>query len=348
MSRGHVSGNLQAGVQPLQAFPTGQALNGYAEHVYQEPEGEPPIETNAIRQWRDWPGLRNGQLELRLNNQRAPRVHGLGWGFDPDAGVWRPVRVDSTGALVTSGGPAPPELEPPTAQLAAWYNAGDVNQPSGSDVYTWSDRSGNGADLGPVPGVAQPTLVIGQPQFNGQQVLSLNGSQQLYRPLPPGYQGAASALSLYVVAKPTAGATHVAFGWGQSGAGDSVNANWTLNGAQTVVELTEGTSMGSKQFVTSTNAQIFSAYLGAGQNILTQSEIWIDGAVPANLGGGAGGTLSIPVPVPEARLGSYFGTPATSFVGLIAEILVYHKKHNLSERAQTLAYLSARYGIPVA
>lgn len=106
MSRGHVSGNLQAGVQPLQAFPTGQALNGYAEHVYTQPEGEPPIETNAIRQWRDWPGLRNGQLELRLNNQRAPRVHGLGWGYDPDAEVWRPVRVDSTGALVVSSAPA--------------------------------------------------------------------------------------------------------------------------------------------------------------------------------------------------------------------------------------------------
>jgi hypothetical protein len=349
MSRGHVAGTLQTGVQPLQAFPTGQSLTGYAEHVYEQPEGEPPVETNAIRYWRDWAGLRNGQVELRLNNQRAPRVHGLGWGLDPDAGVWRPLRVDSTGALVISGGPTPPELLPPTAQLSAWYRASDVNQANGTPVYTWTDRSGNGADLGPTfgGGLTPPTLVTGSVDFNGLNVLSLDGTQGLYRPLPPGYQGADSAFSLYIVCKPTVGMTRVAFGWGQPFPGDAVIANWTLNGAQTVVEQGDGASMGSPQFVTNNNAQIFAGYLGHAQDIQTQSEVTIDGAVPANLGGGAPGVLSIPVPVPEARLGSYFGTPATNFVGLIAEILVYHKEHNASERAQTLAYLSARYAIPV-
>lgn len=237
---------------------------------------------------------------------------------------------------------------PPTASLAAWYRGDDAGTVNGASVPIWVDRSGNGDDLGPVGGISQPTVLTNQIDFNSQTVVSLDGTQQLYKTLPSGIQGSNSAFSLYIVAKPTAGSTRIAFAWGQPFPGDAVNANFTINGAQAVVELTEGATMGSAQFVTTNDAQIFSACLGQGEDILTQSEIRIDGAIPANLGGGASGTLSIPVPVPEVRLGSYFGTPATSYVGLIAEILLYNKKHDATERAQTLAYLSDRYGILVA
>lgn len=253
----------------------------------------------------------------------------------------------SGGAINFRIGPPPPFTPLSLPGLAAWYKAETATVNESLVVTLWPDSSGNGADLGPVPGVSQPTLLINHIDFNSQNVLSLDGTQQLYKLLPSGLAGSDSAFSLYITAKPTAGSTRVAFGWGQSGPGDSVNVNWTINGAQAVVELTEGATMGSVQYVTDNSAQIFSAHLGQGQDILTQSEVRVNGAIPANLGGGASGTLSIPIPVPETRLGSYFGTPATSYVGLIAEILVYNAQHTNSERLQVTQYLAAKYGISI-
>lgn len=234
------------------------------------------------------------------------------------------------------------------SMLSVWYRGDDAGTVNGASVPSWVDRSGNGADLEPAPGFSQPTLVTNHVDFNSQTVVSLDGTQQMYKLFPAGLPSGDSAFSMYIVAKPTFGSTRVAFGWGQSAVGDAVNANFTSNGGQAVVELTEGASMGSVQYVTTNDAQIFSAYMGQGQDILTQSEVLINGAIPSNLGGGASGTLSIPSPVPQVRLGSYFGVNATQYVGLIAEILVYSKEHDSTERASTLAYLSARYGIGVA
>jgi len=347
MSRGHQSGNLAAGVQPAQAFPTEQALNGYAEHVYQEPEGEPPVETNSIRAWRDWPGLRNGQTELRLNNHRAPRVHGLGWALDPD-NVWRPLRVDAAGALVVTGGGPSPTPEPPTSQLSAWYRAGDIVQAGGSTVFTWSDRSGNGADLVPVPGLGQPTLATNVSGFGGQSAVNFAIGQALYRLLPPGFVGGDSAYSLYIVHKPIFyGALFCAFSWGQDNASlkrvslllQDVSGTWSVG--------TDSYAAGSNAYACASVPQINSARLAHGANVST-TEFLIDGAVGTQTSAGGGGPLNLASPVVEVRMGGFTQANVLTYNGQIAEVLVYHKRHNNNERNATLAYLSARYGIPVA
>jgi hypothetical protein len=345
MSRGHVSGNLQAGVQPLQAFPSGQSLTGYAEHVYEQPEGEPPVETNSIRYWRDWAGLRNGQLELRLNNQRAPRVHGLGWGLDPDAGVWRPLRVDATGALVVSGaGPTP--LEPPLAQIGAWYRADDISQASGSTVFTWSDRSGNGVDLVPVPAVSQPTLSTNNPQFNNRKAVDFSGTQQLYRLNPPNWPTGAHAFTIYVVNDPTlSGTLHGMFGWGVDLV-TNARACFCYYGPAPHELGVDGYGNSTRKYFASAAAQISSASSANNAN-MSDATILVDGAVGTLAAAGNAVQWAIPNPCPEVRLGGFAGAPYGFFVGKIAEILVYHKNHNAIERSQTLAYLSDRYGIPV-
>jgi hypothetical protein len=350
MSRGHVSGNLQAGVQPLQAFPSGQSLTGYAEHVYQEPEGEPPVETNSIRYWRDWAGLRNGQLELRLNNQRAPRVHGLGWGLDPDAGVWRPLRVDATGALVVAGGGPTPEPGPPTAQLGAWYRADDILQAGGSTVVAWPDRSGQGATL-LATGGASPTLATNVASLGGQNALNLDGSQQLARSTPPGYVGGNSAYSLYVVHDPVLNGTttdpSVVFGWGGTGVANcrltmfqyKFGGNWVCG--------MESFAAGSGGRLIPNGGQIYNASL-AHNALCAATVVTVNGAVLPDVDGAGGGPLAIPSPVPWVTLGHFpASTGPNGYKGKVAEILYYHKNHSASERAATLAYLSARYGIPV-
>ena len=238
-------------------------------------------------------------------------------------------------------------LGPPLGQMSAWYRAGDINQAGGSSVHTWTDRSGNGADLVAIPAISQPTLVTASPAFGGQSALNLNGSQQLQRLLPPGYQGGDSAFSVYIVAQPANTASLYAFCWGQPfGAGDNVALAWFTYLGNRAFTTTDSAVMGSPVFSATSNPQIASVFNGQAQDIAT-SETLIDGAIPATLGPGAPGVLSIPVPVAEVRLGSHFGNVSTVFAGKIAEIIVYHTNHSAAERAQALAYLSSRYGIPV-
>ena len=337
----HVGGNLQAGVLSAQSFSTAQNLSGYSEHVYTT-DDDPPVETNAIRSWRDWAGLRNGQTTLRLSNHRAPRVHALGWALDPD-NVWRPLRVDASGALLVNTGPAP-EPGPLTAQLAAWYRASDLAQPDGSSVVAWPDTSGSGATLLQTTGLLAPTLVAGA--LGGQAVVRFDGNAQLNRSFPPGYQAGDAAWSLYVVCTPNPpyNPCHL-FGWGNSAATDG-RVMLTLNKFGGIwgwqVDTQGGTS---RAYQAALVPQIVSADNAAGANI-TAASLYINGAVGTLLDPGAGGPLNVPSPVFDVRTGNP-NNSADRWRGDIAEILYYHKRHNASERAQVLTYLSARYAIPV-
>jgi len=236
---------------------------------------------------------------------------------------------------------------PPSAQMSAWYRAGDIDQADGSSVSTWVDRSGNGADLVAIFGISQPTLIASSPAFNGQKAIELSGSQQLQRLLPPGYQGNDSAFSLYIVAQPANTGSLYAFCWGQPfGTGDNVAFAWFTYSGNRAFTTTDSAAMGSPIFAATSNPQIVSVFNGQAQDIAT-SETLIDGAIPATLGPAGTGVLSIPSPVAEVRLGSHFGNVSTVFAGKIAEIIVYHTNHSAAERAQALAYLSSRYSIPV-
>ncbi len=256
------------------------------------------------------------------------------------------IKLTGTGGgmrITSSGGGG----SPPMTMLGAWYRADDLNQADGSSVSTWADRSGNGADLVAISGISQPTLIASSPAFNGQKAIDLNGSQQLQRLLPPGYQGSDSAFSAYIVAQPANAGSLYAFCWGQPfGTGDNVALAWFTYLGNRAFTTTDSAVMGSPVFSATSNPQIVSVFNGQAQDIAT-SETLIDGAIPATLGPGEPGVLSIPVPVAEVRLGSHFGNGSTVFTGQIAEIIYYKKKHDSSERAATLSYLSSRYGISI-
>lgn len=345
MSRGHVSGNLQAGVQPLQAFPSGQSLTGYAEHVYQEPEGQPPVETNSIRYWRDWAGLRNGQTELRLNNQRAPRVHGLGWGLDPDAGVWRPLRVDATGALVVAGGGPTPEPGPPTQQLGAWWRADDAGTVDGANVTSWTDRSGYLQTLGPVAGVNAPTWQASVPSLGNRPAVQFAANSGLRLALPPGFVAGKHAVTVYVVLQiDTFTPAALPFYYGplvSAVFGDNLGFI-LVNGPDRF-----GTSIrgGSALANADTAARIVSAR-APNNTQWGNSFLTFDGAAPAGLSyANPTVVLDVPSPVGSVSVGGLDGL--WDFRGRIAEVLYYHKNQDGTERANTLLYLSQRYGIPL-
>lgn len=346
MSRGHQSGNLGAGVQPAQAFPTEQALSGYAEHVYQEPEGEPPVETNSIRAWRDWPGLRNGQVELRLNNQRAPRVHGLGWGFDPDAGVWRPVRVDSTGALVTAGGPTPPpEPGPPLTQLGGWWRADDAGTVDGASVTSWPDRSGYTQTFGTLAGVTAPTWEASVSSLGNRPAVQFGAGKGLQITSPTGFIGGKHAVTCYIVQQIASFTNSSVFFYGPSALSvfGSCFSIINLNGPDRV-----GTSIYgcSGMFASNNSAQIVSVR-AANNSAWGTSKLTIDGAAVAAVVDNPGLVLDVTNPVQIVCVGGDTTPASFNFDGRIAEILYYHKEHDGTERAETLLYLSERYGIPL-
>ena len=80
---------------------------------------------------------------------------------------------------------------------------------------------------------------------------------------------------------------------------------------------------------------------------MNDAEVWIDGAPGTVLAPGSANTWDIANPCPEVRMGGLSQETAVAYSGTIAEVIVYSKHQGAGERAATLAYLSARYGIPV-
>lgn len=346
----HVGGNLEAGVQPAQAWSTSQQLAGYAEHVYTT-DDDPPVETNSIRAWRDWAGLRNGQLSLRASNHRAPRVHGLGWALDPD-GVWRPLRLDAAGALVVSGSAAPSD-GPPLQHLRAWYRADDLDAlASGAVVTSWPDRSGNNNDLATIVGVPNPTFLPTFAPFNNRPCVAFDGTQALWKANPNGWGTGTHAATVYVVMDPDYSLStpnlQVAFGFGADASvpnpPGSVFLAFAMSGPS---RLGVDTLIGGWRTTTGTTVGpvIQSWAVGNGEaNALADFRINQEAANSVDFA--PFGQLNVPNPVLYASLGCQPGyTGGDFFFGRIAEVLYYRHKHNGTERAQTLLYLAQRYGI---
>jgi hypothetical protein len=224
-------------------------------------------------------------------------------------------------------------------------------QPNGSTVVAWPDRSGNGADLIPTTG-ASPTLDTAVVSLGGQQAVQMTGAQQLTRTSPPGYAGGNSGYSLYVVHDPVLDGTttipSVAFGWG--GAGPGPNNRLTMFiyqfGGQWVCGM-ESNSAGSGGRLIPFGGQIYNASL-ALNGLCAQTVVTVNGAILPDVDGAAGGPLALPSPASAVTLGQFpLSVGPGGYKGRVAEIIYYSKQHTPAERAQTLAYLSARYNIPV-
>lgn len=243
------------------------------------------------------------------------------------------------------------ELSPPTDSMGAWYRADDILLADQSTVTEWVDRSGNGANLIQTPG-ASPTLATNVASIGNRQAVQMTGTQQLFRTNPPGYAGGNSGYSLYLVHDPTLDNTttipSVAFGWGGPGVGNDRATVFIYKYNNQWVCGIESYNAGSGGRLIPFGGQIFSASL-AQNATCSQTQITVNGQLLPDVDGSGGGPLAIPSPVPTVTLGHFPASYGSfGYKGKIAEILYYSKEHSASERAQTLAYLSSRYGIAVA
>ena len=260
------------------------------------------------------------------------------------------IKFSGTGGslrVISSGGGAP--TQPPLGSMSAWYRADDIGISNGSSVSSWVDLSGNGADLGPVAGVSQPTYSTNVAALNGRSAVSFSGSQLLYR-TSPNFAAGDAAISCYVVCDPTfsggGGTTLPLFSWGQDGTALYRPTVLFYNTDPQWIVAVDAFANNSPSYNATSSAQIIS-FFNNQSNPISTSTILVDGSVPTQFNTGVGGALAIPSPVAEVRMGGFVQNNTPCFVGQIAEVLLYYKNHDAGERAQTLAYLSSRYGIPV-
>ncbi len=259
------------------------------------------------------------------------------------------IKLTGTGGSlkVTSSGGVP--TQPPLGSLSAWYRADDIGVSNGSNVSSWVDLSGNGSDLGPVPAVSQPTYSTNVAAFNGHAAVSFSGTQLLYR-TSPNFAAGDAAISCYIVCDPTfaggGGTTLPMFSWGQDGGAQYRPTVLFYNTDPQWIVAVDSFANNSPSYNATSSAQIVS-FFNAQSNPISTSTILVDGAVPTQYNVGLGGAIAIPSPVAEVRMGGFVQNNSPCFVGQIAEVLLYNKNHDAGERAQTLGYLSNRYGIAV-
>lgn len=243
---------------------------------------------------------------------------------------------------------APVPLEPTSDQIIGWWRADDLSQAEASDVTSWTDRTGNTGTLIVPPGAIAPTFTASFPNLgNRPAVQFLGGIRQLYKELPANYPAGSDAFSVYVVHDPIfAGTIGTMFGWGQN---YSANKRMCFSLFDYTPWFIAGDAYGggTPGFEASDAPQISSIFSASGA-LMSDAEIWTNGAPTSMILPGSSNVWDIASPCPEVRMGGLSQETAVAYNGTIAEVIAYRKRHSLSERAQTLAYLSSRYGIAVA
>lgn len=248
-------------------------------------------------------------------------------------------------AFVVPPAPPPPPPGPALTDLISWWRADDLAQPDGSNVTTWTDRSGAGIVLTPTAFFDPPSLVAVTPTLNNQpSVYFENRNEALYSINPPNYPVGSGAFTAYAVHDPIVGTSPLMtmIGWGAA----NVQKRMALSLFPSWSVAADGFASGSSAFVGTIAPQITSISCGNGQN-MQDAVILVDGTAPALLGVGSAVPWDINNPCEQVRMGGLPQDNAAWYFGRIAEVLIYRKAHSPAERAQTLAYLSARYAIPV-
>lgn len=251
-------------------------------------------------------------------------------------------------SFVVPPAPPPPPPGPPTTDLISWWRADDLALPNGADVFSWTDRSGAGIVLLPLS-VDRPSYNDSTVGLNGQPSVYFENRNEALRALnPPNYPVGSGAFTVYAVHIPILASTSpvmTMIGWGRtfiSGKSMSFSmfpgAPWSL--------AADAFAAGTPSYTANGNPQIASISSASGQN-MADATILVDGTVPALIGGGSAIPWDINNPCEEVRMGGLVQNNGGWYNGNIAEVLIYRKAHSLAERAQTLAYLSTRYGIPV-
>lgn len=254
-------------------------------------------------------------------------------------------------AFVPPPPPPPPPPGPPSTDLIGWWRADDINQPDNTDINSWVDRSGNTGPLTSFFGTNPPKFALSSPSFNGQPAANfINDSnvRQLRVLNPPNYPVGSGAFSVYIVHDPIlSGSIRPIFGWGQNNFARKRMCATQFNAGAYWIVVGEGFASSTDSYVVTAGPQILSIFSATGAD-MNAADVWVDGAVPGPPDGpGTAQPWDISNPVQEVNMGGLPQENSVSYIGQIAEVLVYSKDHSPAERTQTLAYLSARYNIPV-
>lgn len=241
--------------------------------------------------------------------------------------------------------PPPPPPSPPLDSLGAWWRADDAGTIEGANVTSWTDRSAFAQTLTTVGGVNAPIFRASIPSLNNRPAVEFSPNSGLRLSLPPGFSAGASAVTAYIVLEIDAfGGGELPFCYGvvSPGAPGDHFAFFVVGGPSRA-----GTDIyfGGAFAPTSGAAKILASRSAAGAQ-WGNSILTFDGAAPAGIAYANPTTvLNIPSPVAAVSVGGVQG--AWTFQGRIAEVLYYSKDQTFAERADTLIYLSDRYGIPI-
>lgn len=237
-----------------------------------------------------------------------------------------------------------PEPSPPTDSLGAWWRADDAGTVNGSNVTSWTDRTGYAQTLSTVGGVSAPTWQASVANLGGRPAVDFSTNSGLQLLLPSGFAAGLQAVTAYIVMEIDAfsGAGALAFYYGATSPGTAGDhfGFWTISGPDRVgTEIWVGSAL-----VNSNGAAKILSARNPNNTQWGSSFLTIDGETPSGISYANPSTvLNVPNPVESVSVGGRLGY--WNFDGRIAEVLYYSKNQNGNERAQTLLYLSNRYGI---
>lgn len=218
---------------------------------------------------------------------------------------------------------------------------------TGSDPGEWPDLSGNGRNATQNDVGRKPAIAVGA--LNGRQVRSFDGGDELVT------QSIAStaAFSFFGVVKPdtwrdTNYRCIFGHGYQENGSGGKGIAVYKTGPQQEDWQAYDYLAIGNSYnsgrapraigpSSAGNDARIISVKLGP-----TESRVWINGATASTRSEIAGDILSFSAP---ARIGN---SAAQSFIGSMAEVIVFQTDISTANRQAVERYLSAKWGIALS
>lgn len=228
------------------------------------------------------------------------------------------------------------------SDLVAWYKADSLALSNGATVTNWPDDSPNNNDLDTYE--SAPIYNSSDALLNGMPSVTYDGNDSNYKSNPTGLPVGSSACTTYVVGywDGTSGG-HDMFTWG-SNAYNGARMGAGYYGGM----IFENGGIGTLQRSVSANSPfIFSYPYVAGANT-TEAVTYLNGVSGTGEYPGAPGVANISNPVAEIVIGRPATAPAERWTGAVAEVLVFNTTHDSDTRRSVEAYLSSKYGIPVA
>ena len=214
--------------------------------------------------------------------------------------------------------------------LTAWFDADDSGTiiESGNSISQWNDKSGNGNNVTQATSSNQP--LTNTNTINGKNVITFDGLNDYLKRATWTGGVIAQPNTAFVVFKFDINAARTIFDGSSSGterhiirtASSSTISIWA--GAVTVLTSSDVGSLAVPRLITA----VYNS---------TSSEIYMEGTLEKT---GDSGSFSMQ----GISLGSNWDV-ALPFDGDIAEVIIYNKLLNTTERQQAEAYLTTKWGI---